>query len=75
MELQAILVGVIVGVGKILTEIGVPKKVIPVLNLTLGMAFGLIFALGDTMQLSALNGVIVGLTASGLYDLTKIVKK
>jgi len=71
---EAILVAVLIATGKTLTELGVEKKFIPLANIVLGVAFGIVFLTGENMQTTALYGLIVGLTANGTYDLTKITK-
>ncbi|MED3392648.1 holin, partial [Bacillus thuringiensis] len=43
-------------------------------NLTLGIVLGVLF-LGGDIKTNVFQGIIIGLSASGLFDHTKIIKK
>ncbi|MEK5388787.1 holin, partial [Bacillus sp. FSL M7-1431] len=47
---------------------------IPLLNLTLGILLGVLFLPFD-IKMNVFQGIIIGLSASGLYDHSKITKK
>jgi len=63
----AVVVGVIIGLSEILKGLKIPTKYIPIFNVVVGV--GIMF-LGDlSVGHTILTGVIIGLTASRLYDL------
>jgi hypothetical protein len=72
-----VVIAVLIGLGQIAKQLGLPTKYIPVMNLVLGVAVGLLGGLGTdfTILEQIISGAVVGLTASGLYDQTKIIKK
>ncbi len=49
------------------------KKFIPLINLTLGIAGGILYS--DNLKEGILNGIILGLSASGLYSTAKNIKQ
>lgn len=70
----AVMIGIVVGHSQIVKTIGLPTKYIPLLNLTLGIVLGVLFFDGD-IKTNVFQGIIIGLSASGLFDHTKIMKK
>ncbi|HHK5534020.1 TPA: holin [Bacillus mobilis] len=70
----AVMIGIVVGLSQIAKTIGLQTKYIPLLNLTLGIVLGVLF-LGGDIKTSVFQGIIIGLSASGLFDHTKIIKK
>lgn len=70
----AIMIGIVVGLSQIVKTIGLQTKYIPLLNLTLGIVLGVLFLDGD-IKTNVFQGIIIGLSASGLFDHTKIMKK
>lgn len=70
----AVMVGIVVGLSQIVKTIGLQTKYIPLLNLTLGIMLGVLFLDGD-IKTNVFQGIIIGLSASGLFDHTKIMKK
>ncbi|EEM02290.1 Holin [Bacillus pseudomycoides] len=54
--------------------LGLQTKYIPLLNLTLGILLGVLFLPFD-IKMNVFQGLIIGLSASGLYDHSKIIKK
>ncbi|HEF5706456.1 TPA: holin [Bacillus cereus] len=70
----AVIIGVVVGLSQIVKTIGVQTKYVPLLNLTLGIVLGVLFLDGD-IKTNVFQGIIIGLSASGLFDHTKIMKK
>jgi len=69
------LVGIIMAMSKQLTDMGVAKKVIPLINLFFGLGFSIAFNLDKGIREAILFGIIYGLSANGVYDLTKVAKK
>ncbi|MDM5191140.1 holin [Bacillus hominis] len=70
----AVIIGIVVGLSQIAKTIGLQTKYVPLLNLTLGIALGVLF-LGGDIKTNVFQGIIIGLSASGLFDHTKIIKK
>lgn len=69
----ALLIGVVVALTQ-LAKHYVPTKYVPALSLLLGVVGGLIYVDG-AMADRVLYGVMIGLSAAGLYDQTKITRK
>ncbi|MCI0767881.1 holin [Bacillus sp. TL12] len=70
----AVMIGIVVGLSQIAKTIGLQTKYIPLLNLTLGIVLGVLF-LPQDLKMNVFQGIIIGLSASGLFDHTKILKK
>ncbi|EMK2597428.1 holin [Bacillus cereus] len=70
----AVMIGIVVGLSQIVKTIRLQTKYIPLLNLTLGIMLGVLFLDGD-IKTNVFQGIIIGLSASGLFDHTKIMKK
>lgn len=68
------MIGVVVGISQIAKTTGLQTKYIPVFNLTLGITLGVLFLSQDT-KMNIFQGIIIGLSASGLFGHTKIMKK
>lgn len=66
-----LLVSLIVAVTQVIKEIGIPAKYCPLFNLLIGAFSGLAFIEGD-ISTKILTGLLLGLTASGLFDVGKI---
>ena len=69
-----VITSIIIAVSQGLKEIDFNKKLIPIVNVLLGISLCMIFENAGLKE-SALNGIIVGLTASGLYSSAKNVKQ
>ena len=70
----AVMIGIVVGLSQIVKTIGLQTKYVPLLNLTLGIVLGVLF-MGADIKTNVFQGIIIGLSASGLFDHTKIMKK
>ncbi|RBP27311.1 MULTISPECIES: holin [Bacillus] len=70
----AMMIGIVVGLSQIVKTVGLQTKYVPLLNLTLGIVLGVLFLDGD-IKVNVFQGIIIGLSASGLFDHTKIIKK
>lgn len=68
------IIGVVVGLSQIAKTNGLQTKYIPIFNLTLGIMLGVLF-LSQDIKMNIFQGMIIGLSASGLFDHTKIMKK
>ncbi|MGW6151474.1 holin, partial [Bacillus mycoides] len=69
-----VMIGIVVGLSQIAKTIGLQTKYVPLLNLTLGILLGVLFLPFD-IKMNVFQGIIIGLSASGLYDHSKITKK
>ncbi|PEA11743.1 holin [Bacillus thuringiensis] len=68
------MIGVVVGTSQIAKTTGLQTKYIPLFNLTLGITLGVLF-LSQDIKMNLFQGMIIGLSASGLFDHTKIIKR
>lgn len=71
---MTVIIAVIIALGQLLKNTGVSAKYIPLVSLALGIVAGLVFFDGSIAN-QILTGIVAGLSASGLYDHTKIVTK
>jgi hypothetical protein len=69
-----LLIAVVVAITELVKQFEVPKKYLPIVSLVLGLAAG-IFYVGGTVKEQIMYGLMIGLSAAGLFDQTKIVKK
>jgi hypothetical protein len=70
-----IVVAVLVALGEVFKNVGIPVKYIPLINLILGVVAGIFLFGYPTLPEQIVYGLMVGLAASGLYDQAKILKK
>lgn len=69
-----VLVGVIVGISEVIKRLDFfPQKFIPVVNIILGIAGGIIYLQPDDVMMGILQGLVLGLTAGGFYSGVKNV--
>lgn len=73
MEIAAF-IAIVVGLSQITKNVGLANKYIPLLNLAFGVMLGVSFLSGD-IKANVLQGLIIGLSASGLYDQSKLLTK
>ncbi|MGI2836798.1 holin [Bacillus cytotoxicus] len=71
---MSVMIGIVVGLSQIVKTIGLQTKYVPLLNVTLGIVLSVLFLDGD-IKTGVFKGIIIGLSASGLFDHTKILKK
>lgn len=71
---KSVMVAVIIGVSELVKKLGVPPKFLPLVNVGLGV-IGSFFLHDGELVGRIVQGVIIGLSASGLYDQKKILKK
>ena len=67
------LIPCIIGLGTLFIQIGFPKKFVPLINLALGVASGIVFLYPADLKSGIVVGVFIGLSASGLYSGVKNV--
>lgn len=72
-EVNAIVVGLVVGLTEIAKSAGLPIKFAPLISTIIGMLAGLL-VIGFTIP-AVISGLISGLVASGLWDLGKSALK
>lgn len=68
------LTGVVMAVAELLKQTGMNKKLIPLVNIGLGILCGVVFT-PSPVQNQIMSGVIIGLTASGVYSAGKHTKE
>ncbi|WP_068672028.1 holin [Oceanobacillus sp. Castelsardo] len=70
-----IIIAVVMAVTQLIKELKViPKKYLPLISLLLGLAAG-IFFMNGVLKEQIMYGLMIGLSASGLFDQSKIVTK
>ncbi|PIC64635.1 hypothetical protein CSV79_05700 [Sporosarcina sp. P13] len=71
-----VLIPVIIGLIEVMKVYGLPKKLMPVFALIFGVCGGIFYLFPDDWKSGVLSGIIMGLSASGLYSSSKtIVRK
>lgn len=69
-----VLIAVVVALTELVKRFDVPKKYIPVVSLLLGLVAGIFYVPGELKE-QIMYGLMIGLSASGLFDQSKIIKK
>jgi hypothetical protein len=69
----AFLIGVVVALTQLAKQF-VTTKYIPLVSLALGIVAGIFYVGGDIKE-QIMWGIVIGLSASGLYDQSKVLKK
>ncbi|HLR41638.1 MAG TPA: hypothetical protein VK067_00180 [Pseudogracilibacillus sp.] len=70
----ALIVAVIIALTELVKQVlPINKKFLPVISLMFGIIAGLVYVEGK-LQERIFTGIVLGLTASGLFDQTKIVE-
>jgi hypothetical protein len=67
LAVQTALVPIIVGIVEALKTAGLPSKYAPVVSLMLGV-LATVSVFGNSIVWEVMNGLLVGLSASGLYS-------
>lgn len=71
----ALLIAVVIALTEVFKHaVKVPKQYLPLLSVVLGVIGGIMYLEGSLKE-TILYGIIVGLSASGLFDQSKIIKK
>lgn len=65
---EAIIIAVIVGLVELLKQAGLPKKASPLVALAFGVAGGVIYLFPGDVKAGIFMGLVMGLSASGLYS-------
>jgi large-conductance mechanosensitive channel len=69
----AVIIAVIVALTQLVKEF-VPNRFIPLLTVILGVVSAYVYVDGD-IKVKIMYGLMIGLSAAGLFDQTKIVTK
>ena len=70
----ALLIAITMALTELVKHLGMSKKYLPLFSLAIGIVAG-IFYLDMVLKEQILFGIMIGLSASGLFDQTKIIKK
>lgn len=65
------LIGLIVGLVEVLKRAGLPKRFLPLSSLIFGVAAGIFYINPEDLRAGIIVGLMMGLSASGLYSGTK----
>lgn len=65
---DVLLIAVIVGMVELLKQLNFPHKLLPVASLLLGVVGGVAYLHPGDIKAGILMGIIMGLSASGLYS-------
>lgn len=68
---NVVLIPLIIGLVELLKGVGLPKRYLPVASLIFGIAVGVFYVYPDDLKGGILVGIMLGLSASGLYSGTK----
>lgn len=67
------LIAVIIGISELMKLLGFNVKFIPVVNVVTGMIGGVVYLNPNNIKLGVLQGLVMALTASGVYSSSKSV--
>lgn len=65
----------IMAISELVKRSGLNPKFIPILNLVLGLASGIIYISPTDLKMGIVQGLIMGLTAGGFYSSIKNVNE
>lgn len=68
----SVLTAIIIGLSQVAKIAGFPVKFIPILNIGIGVIISVVYHYND-IKSGVINGIVAGLSASGLYSGTKNV--
>ncbi|MBC9786762.1 hypothetical protein H1S01_20445 [Heliobacterium chlorum] len=69
---SSVIVAVLIAAGQF-AKMYVDSKYVPLVTMALGIIAGAFYMPSDTLSAGIFNGIIVGLSANGLFDMTKIL--
>ncbi|CAM2743325.1 hypothetical protein HAHI6034_03175 [Hathewaya histolytica] len=67
----SLMVAIVMGLSEVFKSLGLNPKFVPILNLILGILLGIFYISNGRFKEGIMNGIIVGLSASGFYSGTK----
>jgi EamA domain-containing membrane protein RarD len=68
---DGLLLAVVIGLVALANGLGLPKRFSPVVAVVLGVSFGVVYLTPGNVKLGVLAGIVLGLSAVGLYSGTK----
>lgn len=68
---DVVIIPLILGLVELCKKAGVNKKILPFIALVLGIVIGVVYVTDFDLKQGILVGVMLGLSASGLYSGTK----
>ncbi|WP_453992091.1 holin [Bacillus nitroreducens] len=72
----ALVIAVVIALTELVKRLEIiPVKYLPALSLVLGLVAGIFYVAASTIQDKIMFGLMIGLSAAGLFDQTKIIKK
>ncbi|HAM79642.1 holin [Ornithinibacillus bavariensis] len=71
---MALSIAVVIALTELFKQLGFSNKYLPAVSLFLGLLAG-IFYVGGTLKEQIMYGLMIGLSAAGLFDQSKIVTK
>ncbi|MBU5592797.1 hypothetical protein KQI89_13675 [Clostridium sp. MSJ-4] len=70
-----LMTAVVMGLSQVAKELGIKVKLIPILNLILGLIAGIVYVAPGDLKTGIFSGLTIGLTASGFYSGVKNVRQ
>lgn len=68
---EVVIIAIVIGITQVAKQLGMPNRFSPVLAIICGIGIAFVATMGGFWEV-VLQGVIVGLTAAGLWDLGKV---
>lgn len=65
---DVVLIPLIIGLIELLKYFSLPKKVLPIVSLALGVILGIVYVYPHDVKGGILVGLMMGLSASGMYS-------
>lgn len=69
-----VMVPIIVALGQAAKNF-IPNKFMPIFSIVIGLVAGILVLPYETIQEGLMNGIVLGLSSMGLFDISKVVKK
>ena len=70
---DVVLIPLIIGVVELLKMYGMPKRLLPIVAIIFGIVGGIVYIYPNDIRAGVLIGLMMGLSASGLYSGSKAV--
>jgi uncharacterized membrane protein YfbV (UPF0208 family) len=65
---DTVLIALIMGIAQVIKQFRFPVKFMPLINLVLGVAGSMMWGVGSDWRAALFNGLMVGVTATGLFS-------
>lgn len=69
-----VVIAIIIALGQF-AKMYIDSKYVPLVTLVLGLVAGYFYLPHETIQEAMMNGAVVALSANGLFDMSKAIKK